>query len=116
MLGVLILSEKACLLEFSVFLFFIKVKNKTKNCYKGRMKNKVTESFKIKFLIPEILDKLSELHTNEILVRWGMAVQERMAGKLEEKNEMRGTLMRRQVLERGLKEDSGKLERIQKNK
>lgn len=43
MLGVLILSEKACLLEFSVFLFFIKVKNKAKQktVVKGEWKTKL---------------------------------------------------------------------------
>lgn len=77
-----------------VIIIIIKFKNKTKQCHEGRMEDEVTESFKRKFLIPEILDKLSGHRTNEILVRWGMTAPERMAGKLGEKNEMRRTLMR----------------------
>lgn len=58
------------------------------------MENEVTEFCKRRFLILEVLAKHLELCTNEILVRWGVTMQERVAGKLREKNEMRGALMR----------------------
>lgn len=79
------------------------------------MENKVTKSYKRKFLIPEILDKPLELHSNAILVRWGMTVQERGTEKLEE-NEMRGALVGNRSRKGWVKGDSRKLERIQKNK
>ena len=52
------------------------------------MENKDTKSCKRKFLIPEIQDKPLELSSNEILVRWGMTVQERVTEKLGDDNEV----------------------------
>lgn len=44
-------------------------------------------------MIPEIQDKPLELSSNEILVRWGMTVQERVTEKLGDDNEVRRTLV-----------------------
>lgn len=57
------------------------------------MENKDTKSCKRKFLIPEIQDKPLQLSSNEILVGWGMTVQERGTEKLGDDNQMRGTLV-----------------------
>lgn len=67
-------SEKTCLLEFPICLYVV-VKSRNE-CCERRMENKVTKSCKRKFLIPEILDKPSELRSKAVFVRWDMTVQD----------------------------------------
>lgn len=80
------------------------------------MENKDTKSCKRKFLIPEIQDKPLELSSNEILVRWGMTVQERVTEKLGDDNEMRRTLVGNRSRKGWVKGGPGKLDGIQENK